>query len=267
MKFYTKLTDRTLFAIDGKDSISFLQNLITCDVNFTKNDLLFGALLTPQGKIIFEFYLSQHEKTILIDIAKKLKEEFVKHITLYKLRAQITLQEINELHVFAEWGDDINSGGNDARLAKLGNRIYAKTKKQNATLDDWHQHRTTHGVPELLCDFESKSIFPHFAMYDKFETNAVDFNKGCYIGQEVVSRMYHKTEISKRFMKVIAKNKLPKFGEAIFNDENKQIGTMGGSYDIPNGKHGLALMNLKRINNFSHKNFSFSLPTYAKENT
>ena len=244
MKFCTKLTDRKCIKIIGGDATQFLQNIITCDIEIPET---FGALLTPQGKIIFEFYVKTEKNGYLIDVNAGMKDELVKHLGFYKLRAEVEIIEDDNINVFVLWGE--NENGTDPRIPQLGKRIYAnnideeQNAELNAELEDWHKWRTSLGVPELNVDYKTKELFPHFAMMDQFKNGGVEFSKGCYVGQEVVARMQHKSNARQRFVIVEGENGLPKMNEEIISGKGKKIGVMGESYN----NIGLALVYMERI--------------------
>lgn len=238
MRLCAKLIDRELLRIDGEEAEEFLQNIVTCDV---KQNRTFGAMLTPQGKILFEFYLIKDKDGYIVDIAKELKDEFVTQMGLYKLRAKVEIKEEKEKNVFVMWGD---AEINDARVPELGTRIYENEIEENAEAEQWHEWRTELGVPELGKDYKSGELYPHFVWMDKFKNGGVAFDKGCYVGQEVVSRMEHRGNVKQRFMIIEnEKGELPKLGEEIKNVEGKKIGVMGGGND----NLGLALIYVDRI--------------------
>ena len=232
------LDDRSLISISGEAATDFLQNLITCDVeNLTVDSATFGALLTPQGKILFEFLVSKSDNGFLLDCRDDMRSALLKRLMFYRLRAAVDI-EADDRKIFVTWGSD---SSRDPRHAGLGQRSYLKAVETNASKQDWHTLRISCGVPELGVDFLTSSTFPHEAMMDQYESAGVDFTKGCYVGQEVVSRMQHRGTARSRFVHVTGQTPLPVVGTEILSGE-KTIGTMGSSYD----KEGLALVRLDR---------------------
>ena len=223
-----KLIDRDIISVRGEDHIEFLQNLITCNLDDVNT---YGALLTPQGKIIFDFYLKCEKTRVLIDVRKELKDELVKHLGFYKLRAKVEIEDENELNVFAIWDEE-----------KLFERKYENNLETNAELNEWHKWRISLGIPELGSDYKTKELFPHFAMMDQLENGGIDFDKGCYVGQEVVSRMQHRSNARQRFIIVQGENELPDMGCELIGEDEKKIGTMGGHINDT----GLALLYMER---------------------
>lgn len=224
--------------------MDFLQNLITCDVSGLEvGQSSFGALLSPQGKILYEFFVQRQAKGYLIDCAMSGRDELAKKLQFYKLRADVTVETIDDQHVFAVWNGKIEGSFPDTRHEQMGSRIFANELETNASEVDWHKHRIDVGIPELGPDFASGNVFPHEALMDQYENAGVDFSKGCYVGQEVVSRMQHRGTARSRFVKISAQEELPQMGCEI-RSRDRKIGTMGSSA----GQSGLALLRLDRAN-------------------
>jgi tRNA-modifying protein YgfZ len=230
MSKFTYLSDRAVLHITGEDALGFLDGLVTCDMN--KPMPRFGALLSPQGKILFDFIIHGAKTGFYIDCAKSIVADFVKRLGFYKLRAKIEIKDVSdELGVVVSWGE----AGNDPRLGALGKRsikllsslspvmrgldprihVLSKTIKEDVELqvkpahDDasnYHSHRIALGVPEGGKDFAFGEAFPHEALMDQL--NGVDFKKGCYVGQEVVSRMQHRGTARTRMMQVVLSEEL-----------------------------------------------------------
>ena len=236
------LQNRSLFRLEGADTDDFLQNLITCDVTgLTQGAATFGALLTPQGKILFDFLLLKGKAGFLIDTDSVNRDAFAKRLTFYKLRADVSIDFADDLKVFAAWDGKDLPGFSDPRLGDLGNRIYADTLETNVTEDDWNSHRIQVGVPQSGTDFDLGGSFPHEVLMDQFSGAGVDFQKGCYVGQEVVSRMHHRGTARSRWVQVDGVSQLPPKGTPVMAGE-RNIGTMGGN----SGNMGLATIRLDR---------------------
>ncbi len=232
------LEDRALLSVSGEVATDFLQNLVTCDVEkLDVGGTTFGALLTPQGKILFEFLISKSDGGFLLDCRADMRDDLLKRLMFYRLRAAVDLSP-DDRKVFVTWE---NTDGTDPREGALGKRFYGVDAETNATCEDWHANRISRGVPELGLDFSTSSVFPHEAMMDQFTSAGVDFSKGCYVGQEVVSRMQHRGTTRSRFVHVSGSAPLPAMGTEVVAQE-KTVGTMGSS----NGSHGLALVRLDR---------------------
>ena len=228
------LTGRSVLRVSGGDAGHFLQNLVTCDVEtLSVGEITFGALLTPQGKILFEFFITRDETSLLLDTPSRFAADLVRRLTFYKLRADVTI-ETTDHTVSAIWGAGVET--NDPRLSGFARRTFEPADGAG----DYDAHRIAHGLPELGRDFEPESVFPHEALMDQFARGGVDFRKGCYVGQEVVSRMQHRGTARRRFVQVQGDN-LPTVGTPMTADD-RAIGTMGSSIE----GRGLALMRLDR---------------------
>lgn len=232
------LDDRGVLKISGEDARSFLQGMVTCDMDKIAPDHAgFGALLTPQGKILFDFFIYEQDGAFLLDCPRALAADLAKRLGFYKLRAKVTIANLSdEFCVAASWGDTVR-GWVDPRLGALGAReIVPRQNSENG----YDAHRIALGVPQGGLDFVYGDTFPHEADMDVL--GGVDFHKGCYVGQEVVARMQHKTVVRKRVVPVVfAAPPLPlgadvKAGELV-------IGRMGSSVV----GRGLALVRLDKV--------------------
>ncbi|WP_109315719.1 YgfZ/GcvT domain-containing protein [Pseudovibrio ascidiaceicola] len=242
----TILTSRRLVKVFGEDAKEFLQNLVSCDISeIDATSSSFGALLTPQGKILWDFIVFADESTggFLIDVSTDELDAFAKRLGFYKLRAKVTVEPADEtMHVIAEWGDDLPADKpRDPRHADMGVRyIGFGSVEETASEADYHAHRIELGIPQSGLDFQLADVFPHDTDMDSL--NGVAFSKGCFIGQEVVSRMKHRGTARKRIIKVSAESALPAAGSDVLAGE-KSVGTLGSSQ----GDNGLALLRLDRV--------------------
>jgi tRNA-modifying protein YgfZ len=234
-----ELTRRGIIAVGGGDAEKFLNDLVTSDVPKAEGAVAFGGLLSPQGKVLFDFLVFREGDRYLFDLPWGLVADFVKRLTFYRLRAKVEIAPLTDHHAVAVWGNG-GSWAADPRLATLGNRIVvAGPVSANATEADYDAHRIALGIPEGGVDFAFGDAFPHDADMDQFA--GVDFAKGCYVGQEVVSRMEHRGTARRRFVLANASTALPAIGTPITAGE-KAIGTLGSS----TGGTGLALVRLDR---------------------
>ncbi len=245
MKF-SHLKDRSFVQISGDEAESFLENIVTCKVAGLENgQASFGALLTPQGKILFDFFLIKISDCFLIDIKSELCADFIKRLTFYRLRAKVTIEEKPDITASALWDGDIsfsNQCVQDPRLATMGARDYSGNLPTGEEAD-YTAHRISNGIAEGGTDFQYSDAYPHEVLMDQF--GGVDFKKGCYVGQEVVSRMQHRGTAKKRIIKVESVNEpLPATGTQILAD-NKPAGFLG-SVDKT---QGLAMLRLDRVAN------------------
>ncbi len=237
------LADRSLLRIGGDDAPHFLQNLVTCNVeSLATGDGAFGALLTPQGKILFDFFLLRTSDGYLADIASKLAEDFARRLAFYRLRAKVTIEPEAGLGVHAVWGGESTQVPGiviaDPRLPQMGHRVYGAAPE--LPHGDYAAHRIRLGMPQGGEDYAYGDTFPHEALMDQF--GGVDFTKGCYVGQEVVSRMQHRGTARNRVVMVSASGDLPPQGADMIAD-GRPCGTMGSSA----GSQGLAMLRLDRV--------------------
>ncbi len=208
------LPDRGVLRITGDDATKLLDGIFTCDLaRVTLTDARLGALLSPQGKILFDFLMIAAPDSegggYYLDCAKSIVADFAKRLNFYKLRAKLDIRNaIDDYLILAEWGDVSGPAGQsmafaDPRTTALGRRIILQQDKQNlfscnASADDYQTHRIARGVPEGGLDFAFGDAFPHEVLMDQL--HGVDFDKGCYVGQEVVSRMQHRGTARTRMM-------------------------------------------------------------------
>ncbi|MEX0280642.1 MAG: folate-binding protein YgfZ [Arenibacterium sp.] len=186
------MTTRRIFRISGADRESFLQGLVTNDIAKLKTGLVYAALLTPQGKYIADFFLKADGESILLDAADAQADDLHRRLSLYKLRADVTIEE-TDLALHRGTSDAPPDALDDPRHPALGWRAY-RTGPESDDGSDWDAIRVAHCIPESGIELTPDT----FILEAHFETlNGVDFRKGCYVGQEVTARMKHKTELRK----------------------------------------------------------------------
>ena len=246
------LSDRSVVRVTGPAARSFLQGLITNDIDKAKpGGAIHSGLLTPQGKILFDFFVVPAGDGFLLELAKAKSGELAQRLGFYRLRAQVEIAEDPSFAVAASWGapPKLPEGAiahADPRLPALGLRVLFPANEDARNLgcalaseDEYHAHRIALGVPEGGRDYAFGDAFPHEAMFDQLA--GVDFNKGCFVGQEVVSRMEHRGTARKRIAGVEGEGPLPSSGTEI-TAGGAPIGTLGSV----SGSSGLALLRLDR---------------------
>lgn len=234
------LADRGVVRITGADATTLLDGLLTNSLaRLDDQPALHTGLLAPQGKILFDFFLIRVADGFLIDIERVHADDLIKRLTFYRLRADVQFENVSDsLAVAALWpAIDRLPGGivgvADPRNAELGLRLVLPTERlpeipaEPTTEAAYHAHRIAVGVPEAGLDYGLGDTFPHEALYDQLQS--IDFKKGCFVGQEVVSRMQHRGTARKRAMRVSADAPLVA-GEAVEAGEAK-IGTLGSASD------------------------------------
>ncbi|MDG2571166.1 hypothetical protein P7L87_26795, partial [Vibrio parahaemolyticus] len=210
------LADRGVVRVSGEDAKSFLDNLITCDLDrVSPHAARLGALLTPQGKILFDFLVFQAPAEIggayYLDVLKVFAPDLAKRLGFYKLRAKVAVEVLSEsLAVVAGWDaprpdDEAGFVVEDPRLPELGWRAIVATQDAaefgRDPPDTYLAHRIALGVPVGGRDFLFGEAFPHEALMDQLHGD--DFDKGCYVGQEVVSRMQHRGSARTRIVPAV----------------------------------------------------------------
>jgi folate-binding protein YgfZ len=254
------LPDRGVVKVAGDGARSFLHGLVTADILELKPGAArFCALLTPQGKIIADFIVTEAPTKdgdgFFLDVPRALCAALIAKLNIYKLRAKVIVEDLSAvLGVLAAWdGGGTSKQGlsyADPRLPTLGLRVMlpphlaaATAAELGATLVDAAQydaHRIALGVPQGGLDFSYGDAFPHETDMDQL--GGVDFSKGCYVGQEVVSRMEHRGTARTRAVPVRYDGAAPAAGAAVTAGD-RQVGTMGSAA----AGRAVALLRLDRV--------------------
>ena len=239
------LDDRAVIAVAGPEARPFLQGLVTNDIErLEPGKGIYAALLTPQGKILFDFLLIEGDGAILIDCLAASRDALLKRLSLYKLRSKVSIEPRDHLAVLAAWDGATTANAisySDPRLPELGRRgVIARGEMRNDLLpnEDYHALRLSFGVPESL-DFGSDKMFALDA--DLEELHAVDFDKGCYVGQELTARMKHRASARKRLLPIEFSQADPRNISVTMND--REVGEVVSRY----GRRGFALVRLDRL--------------------
>jgi folate-binding protein YgfZ len=254
------LPDRGVVKVAGAGARTFLNGLLTTDVTkVTPEQARFGALLTPQGKIIVDCIVAEAPAAdgggFFLDCPRALAPGLVEKLNFYKLRAKAICEDLSEvLGVMAVWdGVGTTEYGliySDPRLSTLGQRVMLPPHLAKETAADlgaevfdaqaYEAHRIAQGVPRGGVDFIYGDAFPHETDMDQLE--GVDFDKGCYVGQEVVSRMEHRGTARNRVVPIDASNFAPDAGVPVMAGD-RQVGITGSHA----GNRGLAMLRLDRV--------------------
>jgi tRNA-modifying protein YgfZ len=254
------LPDRGVIKVAGDDARSFLHGLVSADIlGLTPGAARFCALLTPQGKIVADFLITEAPAKdgggFFLDVTQALGTALVAKLNMYKLRAKVIVEDLSAvLGVLAAWdGTGMTKQGlgyADPRLPALGLRVMlpphlagAAAAELGAILvaaDEYEAHRIALGVPQGGADFAYGDAFPHETDMDQL--GGVDFEKGCYVGQEVVSRMEHRGTARTRAVPLRYDGEAPAPGTAVMAGD-RQVGTMGSAA----AGHALALLRLDRV--------------------
>jgi folate-binding protein YgfZ len=246
------LPDRGVVRVAGEDAERLLQGIITNDMGLlARQPAIHAALLTPQGKVLFDFFVVRAADGFLLEVAREKTTDLVKRLALYRLRAKVDIAEASEAwRVLALWGSSPRGleemagavSFPDPRLPDLGWRtlaaIASAAVSPNAAPEAYHAHRIALGVPEGGKDYAFGEAFPHEADLDLLD--GVSFDKGCFIGQEVVSRMQHRGQPRKRVVPIEGDAPLASGAEVTAGAAT--IGTVGSVA----GRQALAMVRLDR---------------------
>jgi len=207
------LTDRAVIEVAGPDWRAFLQGLLTQDVDtLTPGEIRFGALLTPQGRLLFDLFVIGRDDGCLIDCEASRRDALVQRLTIYRLRAKVEIKPGDQAAQALWRGEAQAPWLADPRLAGLGYRGYGVAASANADLAAWHAHRLAQGVPGPA-DWGDDKTYPIEANFDLL--NGIDFRKGCFVGQETTSRMKRRGVIKTRMAPVSFEGPAPEPGSEL----------------------------------------------------
>jgi hypothetical protein len=235
------LPSRALIAVGGDDWRGFLQGLLTQDVEtLAPGEARFGALLSPQGRLLYDLFIVGREDWCWLDCAADKRAALLQRLTIYRLRAKVSLAA-DDTPVFAAWGAPPPGDGwtRDPRLAELGWRGYGVAAAPNASEADYERHRLEVGAPGPA-DWGEDAAYPLEADFDLL--NGVDFKKGCFVGQETTSRMKRRGRVKSRMLPIRFKGPAPAHGAEIL------AGSLRAGEVLSGGVGGaMALVRLDRI--------------------
>lgn len=243
---FAQLKSRALVQVSGPDWRGFLQGLLTQDVeSLGPGETRFAALLAPQGKLLFDLFVTGTEDdACLLDVAADRRGALVQRLTIYRLRAKVVIAPV-ETQVLAVWpaAGPSSEWPIDPRLAELGARGYGAPPPADAALADeaaYHRHRLGLGVPDPDRDCPADTTYPIEANFDLL--NGIDFQKGCFVGQETTSRMKRRGMIKNRMLPITFEGAPPAFGAEVLAGERR-------AGEVLSGQDGraMALLRLDRI--------------------
>ncbi len=257
---YIALADRGVLRVCGPDARSYLQALVSNDMDkVVAGRAIYAALLTPQGKYLHDFFISALDDALLFDCEGGRAEDLARRLTFYRLRAEARIESLSESHgVFALIGDDLPDGGafaggvvfHDPRIEAIGARAILPRDGAAAALEeagftaapsqDYDRLRLSHGLPDGSRDILIEKGFLLENGID--DLNGVDYEKGCYIGQELTARTKHRASIRKRLLRVDIDGPLPPTGAPVMLGD-KQAGEMRSGFE----GIGLAMLRLEMI--------------------
>ncbi|WP_454685805.1 CAF17-like 4Fe-4S cluster assembly/insertion protein YgfZ [Agrobacterium leguminum] len=237
------LADRRLIRVSGTGAEEFLNNLITADVeNLPEGEARAAALLTPQGKILFDFLIWRDGGDYLIETGVAEQDALLRRLTMYKLRAPVDLKSETVEGVSVFWNETTAAAGiRDGRFGKAGiDLVRLPGTSTSGDVAAYDALRIEHGIAESGRDYALQDAFPHDVLMDV--NDGVSFKKGCFVGQEVVSRMKHRGTARRRVVTVSAEGALPASGTEITAD-GKPVGALG----TVSGNRALAIVRIDRI--------------------
>ena len=255
--FFHHLNSR-FFEISGKDSKSFIQNLITNDIEKCNNgSIIYSCLLTPQGKFLADFFIFNINENYIFETNDKFFNNLLSRLKIYKLRSDIEIKEINNLNSYSlfniDYKGDYNVYLNDPRNINLGKKLITnkkisieKERLKEINEIEYHEILISHTTPYSPFDIlENKSLL----LENNFDNlNAIDWDKGCYVGQEITARMKYRGLLKKKLYALKIKS-----GDVLEGDElivdNKKIGTIVSKAN----SNIFAALNINFVNEIKNK--------------
>lgn len=255
---HAKLASRTVIKLSGEDRKNFLQGIITNDINkVSETNAIYALMLTPQGKFMFDFFIIERDAAFFIDAEKAKLDEILKKLKMYKLRSKVEIAHLPEYNVYAS---DSFEGGiffKDPRFSgKMGSRAFIKGEIPGAKDEKFYdEKRIENIIPEGGKDLFFEKSFPMQSNME--EAGAIDFNKGCYVGQEVTARSKHRAQIRKKIIKLAASGPVKTHDPITVDSRN-----IGEVLSVGAGKI-LALVDFEEVeknkNNLKSNNFVLNI--------
>ncbi|MFN7129515.1 MAG: YgfZ/GcvT domain-containing protein [Brevundimonas sp.] len=239
-----RLSSRALISVMGEEARPFLHNLLTQDVEtLGDGELRFGALLSPPGRLLFDLFILGEAEGVLLDVAADRRDALIQRLSMYKLRAKVQVAA-DDRPVFAAWPEVPAGFIADPRTPLMGGRRYGEgatsESRGDATEADYDLHRLSVGVPDPTADAPQDKTYPIEADFDLL--NGIDFQKGCFVGQETTSRMKRRGVIKNRMLALDFDGPPPPFGAEVLKGELR-------AGEVLSGRDGsaMALLRIDRI--------------------
>ena len=256
----TQIEGRGFIKIKGADRFEFLQGLITQDVFKLKSQpLIYSCFLTPQGRYLFDFFIFEDNDALVLDLTKDQAEKFFKKLKIYKLRSKVSLELLLEEGCSVSYYVGSSApqnvlGGSDPRKNDLGHRLYNFKAPKEMIEFSYDDYRYASSIIEGDQDMiQDKSTLLECRMD---ELNAVDFKKGCYIGQELTARTHYRGLLKRKLYHFSYDGQIEADLDIIDTD-GKTIGTIRSNHEIQSGKgFGFALMKVSE--EFQGKEFDIN---------
>jgi len=229
--------DRTVLRVTGSDRESFLEGLVSNAVAQISSGPVYAAMLSPQGKYLFDFIMSDGDDSILLDVKSSSAQALAARLTMYRLRADVQIED-SGLNVIQGFDEPPSGSFTDPRTPKLGWRMYSSDERPPLDMNAWEALRVANAVPETGVELLANDTYILEAGFEGL--HGVDFRKGCYVGQEVTARMKHKTELKKGIVRVSVEGTVSA-GSPITYD-----GKPAGTLFTVSGDQGLAYLRFER---------------------
>ena len=224
--YFYKNTNSRFLAISGRDALAFIQNLVTNDVNLcTENKYVYSCLLTPQGKFFADFFIFKNNEYYYMEVHKKFYEDLIYKLEMYKLRSEVNIIPNKNLYSYVYFGDlainNVLIKSYDPRNVKLGKKIISKNKINTNIKqiyeNEYHEIHIKNNIPYSPFDLDqNKSLL----LENNFDNiNAISWEKGCYVGQEITARMKYRALLKKRIYPLVLIKGLPKNKQSICENE------------------------------------------------
>ncbi|ANC53866.1 MAG: folate-binding protein YgfZ [Brevundimonas sp.] len=234
-----RLDSRALISVTGEDAKPFLHNLLTQDVEtLVDGELRFGALLSPPGRLLFDLFLLGQADGVLLDVATERRDALIQRLSMYKLRAKVQVAA-DDRPVFAAWPDAPTGFIPDPRTPLMGGRLYGEATA-DASEADYDAYRLSVGLPDPTADAPQDKTYPIEADFDLL--NGIDFQKGCFVGQETTSRMKRRGTIKNRMLPLDFEGPPPAFGAEVLKGDLR-------AGEVLSGQDGsvMALLRIDRL--------------------
>jgi folate-binding protein YgfZ len=273
------LPNRSIIKISGPDRLSFLQGLITQDINLIQKHPIYSLILTSTGRFFADLFISKASDDILMDVDKDIKEDIISYLSKYKLRSRVSITKCDDFlisYATIKKDDDVEKYINppfvyaDPRLPSMGVRVIHRESVKNinnfknfkdATFDFYNYHRIINGIPEVS-DMDVGKSMP--IEYNMDHLNAISWTKGCYIGQELTARTKHQGIIRKRTLPFSIVESTVFEEPTSITQDGKNVGTVKSFQ----GKNGIAMIRMESLESGSNLTLScgaivnFSIPSW-----
>ena len=234
-----RLDSRALISVTGEEAKPFLHNLLTQDIEtLAEGELRFGALLSPPGRLLFDLFLLGQADGVLLDVATERRDALIQRLSMYRLRAKVEVAA-DDRPVFAAWPEAPAGFIPDPRTPLMGGRFYGEATADAAEAD-YDAHRLSIGLPDPTADAPQDKTYPIEADFDLL--NGIDFQKGCFVGQETTSRMKRRGTIKNRMLPLDFDGPPPAFGAEVLKGELR-------AGEVLSGQDGsvMALLRIDRL--------------------